>query len=340
MDGARLTGPEPNFDVAQLAHVEILTPKPEATIWFFTQLLGLDVTEQVGQSAYLRAYEDWYHHTLKVTEAPQAGLGHIAWRTSSAPALGRRVAVLEASGLGRGWIEGERGHGPAYRFVTPEGHPMEVLWEVEYAQIPEAQRSLLRNRPQQRPLRGVPARRLDHVNIFAREVTPVRDFLIDTLGFRLRENRVIADGTETGTWLSVSPLVHEIAIMRDRTGARGRFHHLAYWYGYPQHLYDAVEVFNDHGIFVESGPGKHGISQAMYLYVYEPGGNRVELFGDVGHLIFDPSWRPVTWTDGDVKSSAWVGMPHPPSFFSYGTPPLEVGPEALKPTSEHAIPLP
>ncbi len=26
---------EPNFDVAQLAHVEIYSPKPEETLWFF-----------------------------------------------------------------------------------------------------------------------------------------------------------------------------------------------------------------------------------------------------------------------------------------------------------------
>jgi hypothetical protein len=32
---------EPVFEVAQLAHVELLTPKPEETLRFFTELLGL-----------------------------------------------------------------------------------------------------------------------------------------------------------------------------------------------------------------------------------------------------------------------------------------------------------
>lgn len=154
---------EPMFEVAQLAHVELLTPKPDETLRFFTELLGLQETEREGQSVYLRAYEDFYHHTLKLTEAPKAGLGHVAWRTTSPQALERRVAALESSGLGLGWSEGDHGHGPAYRFTTPAGHPMELLWEVAYYQVPVEQQSPLRNRPQKRPAAAVRRRLGDAV---------------------------------------------------------------------------------------------------------------------------------------------------------------------------------
>ena len=56
---------EPLFEIAQLAHVEIYTPKPDETVWFFTELLGMEKTEALGQSVYLRAYEDFYHHSRK-----------------------------------------------------------------------------------------------------------------------------------------------------------------------------------------------------------------------------------------------------------------------------------
>ena len=46
------------------------------------------------------------------------------------------------------------GMGPRTASSLPEGHPMEVLWEIEYYQVPPEKRSLLRNRPQKRPLRG------------------------------------------------------------------------------------------------------------------------------------------------------------------------------------------
>lgn len=314
---------EPIQDVAQLAHVEILTPRPDETLWFFKDLLALEETERAGQSVYLRAYEDFYHHTLKVTEAPEPGMGHCAWRTVSPQALERRVEAIEATGLGRGWIDGDEGHGPAYRFETPDGHSMEILWEVEYYEAPEEMKTELLNRPQKRPLRGVPVRRLDHVNLMAQDVTPNKEFLMDTLGFRLREHVVLDDGGEAGAWLSVSPLVHEIAVMGDQTGSRGRLHHICYWYGIPQHNMDLADVFSDYDVKIEAGPGKHGISQAWFMYVFEPGGNRVELFGDAGYLIFDPDWRPVTWTEATLnKGIIWYGSPLPSEYFLYGTPPV------------------
>lgn len=321
---------EPIFDVAQLAHVEILTPKLDETLWFFKDLLGLQETERSGQSVYLRAYEDFYHHSLKVTEADKPGLGHVAWRTLSPQALDRRVQMLEASGQGLGWIDGDRGHGRAYQFTTPDGHLMEVFWDVEYFEPTEEQRTRLRNRPQMRPLQGIPVRRLDHVNLLASDVTENRNFLAEQLGFRLRENIILNNGIEAGAWMSVSPLVHEIAIMNDATGTKGRFHHVCYWYGYPQHLSDLADVLTERGIKIEAGPGKHGISQAYFMYVYEPGGNRVELFGDAGYLIFDPSWKPITWRENELDAGIiWYGSSLPTEFFLYGTPDVKV-PEAAQ----------
>ena len=78
---------EPIFDVAQPAHVELLTPDLERTLWFFKDLLGMQETERRGGSVYLRGYEEQYHHSLKVTAAPRAGLGHVAWRARSPQAL-------------------------------------------------------------------------------------------------------------------------------------------------------------------------------------------------------------------------------------------------------------
>src|SRR4030095_14240610 len=85
---------EPIFDIAHLAHVELLTPDLEETLGFFKDLLGLEETERSARSAYLRGYEEQYHHSLKVTKARRAGLGHVAWRTRSPQALQRRVAAI------------------------------------------------------------------------------------------------------------------------------------------------------------------------------------------------------------------------------------------------------
>ena len=63
------------------------------------------------------------------------------------------------------------------------------------------------------------------------------------------------------------------------------------------------------------------ITQSTSLYVFKPGGNRVELYGEPGYLIFDPEWKPVRWTEEEVeKAIIFYGSPLPDSFFFNGTP--------------------
>lgn len=158
------------------------------------------------------------------------------------------------------------------------------------------------------------------------DVDKMSQFLTDVLGFKMREYVRFENGKMASSWLSVSNLVHEIALTLDPTAETGRLHHVAYWYGYPQNLYDVADLLKENGIFMEGGPGKHGISQAFCLYVYEPGGNRIEFFGDTGYLIFDPSFEPVVWDLKDIpgKGDIWIGAPLPPTFITYGTPIREV----------------
>jgi len=311
--------PEPILDVAQLAHVEILTPSPDQTVRFFTDILGMFETARSGGSVYLRAWGDYYHHTLKVTEAKHAGLGHVGWRAMSPQALQRRVHALEESGLGRGWLDGDAGHGPAYRFTDPAGHPMELFYDVERYRTPPELRTRLRNQPQRFPVQGVGVRRIDHVNLLARDVRENRSFLEERLGFKLRE-RIVRHGEEAGAWLSVTALVHDIAYMRDPSPTDGRLHHVAFWLDSQGELLRAADILKDHGAGIEAGPAKHAITNALFIYLYEPGGNRVELFTG-GYLIFAPDWEPVTWTEADADLRVWWGGDLPDSFFTYGTPP-------------------
>src|SRR5919202_2305495 len=306
-------------DVAHLGHTEILTPKPDESLWFFKEVLGMQEATRQDQSVYLRAFGDFDHNTLKLTEAKNAGLGHIGWRAVSPQALDRRVQALEESGYGKGWIDGDVGHGPAYQFEDPDGHPMEVYYEVEKYRASEGERSALKNQPQRYPARGVGVRRLDHMNVLSQEVTQDREFMEEYLGFKLRENVVLDDGTEAGAWISATPLAHDIAYTVDATNSNGRLHHVAYWADTREEVLRAADIFLENGIYIETGPSKHAVTQGFFLYVYEPGGNRVEVFSG-GYLIFAPDWEPVTWTQAErAKGQAW-GLRLPETFHTYGTP--------------------
>src|SRR5439155_9775890 len=192
--------------IAQLAHVELLTPKPDETLAFFKDYLGMLETGREGRSVYLRGYQDTYHHSLIVTESEQAGLGHAAYRATSAEALDHVAASIEPTGLGRGWIDAGIGHGLAYRFTTPDGHLQEVIWDVERHECAEGERSAMPNAVQKRPLQGVPVRRIHHGNLMARDVPTTPRFFEEHLSFRTRERIELGDGTELGAWMSVSPL--------------------------------------------------------------------------------------------------------------------------------------
>ncbi len=313
---------EPVLDVAHLAHVELLTPDLEASTAFFTGLLGLQETARDRGSVYLRGYEEQYHHSLKLTPAPRAGLGHVAWRSRSPQALARRVAAIEAHGLGRGWIDGDAGHGRAFRFETPEGHPMEIFWEVDYVSPPPGKETPLRNRPQRRPNAGVPVRRIDHLNLMTADTGLCREFFMEILGFAERERVEAAPGGPVlASWLSVTNLSHDIALVPEPTPLRGRFHHVCFHHISVQHLFDIAELAREAGYGIEHGPGRHGIGGATFLYLMEPGGNRIEVMGDPGYMIFDPSWRTVVWNASDLDTAVvWSGSAVPESFWIYGTP--------------------
>jgi catechol 2,3-dioxygenase len=308
-------------DLAHLSHVELLTPKPDESLFYFRDLLGLEVSAREGESVYLRGFGEYERASLKLTASARAGIGHLAYRTHGPDALARRVAALEAAGAGGEWLEGDIGHGPAYRFRDPDGHALELFWESERYVAPPELRPALKNQPSRYPGRGVGVRHLDHVNLLALDPAEVRVFCEQRLGLRLTEQIVLDDGAEAGVWLASNQKSYDLTYTRDATGTRGRLHHIAYFADTREDVLRAADIFLEHGIAIESGPHKHAIQQTFFLYTYEPGGNRVEVCAG-GFLIFDPEHEPVVWTQAErAKGQAW-GMQTVPSFHVKGTPPV------------------
>ncbi|MBL8492511.1 MAG: VOC family protein [Rhodocyclaceae bacterium] len=311
---------EPILDIAHLGNVELLTPKPEQSLWYFRELLGMEVVHQEGQSAYLRGYGDYATTTLKLTEARAPGVGCVSWRTVSPQALARRVAAVEATGLGLGWKDDNFGRGRSFRFRDPEGHLMELYYEEQKFVAPPPLKSTLKNLPQKYMARGVGVRRIDHLALLCKDVPKNRRFVEEQLGFKLREQVLFDQGrTEIGSWLSVTPVHHEVAYVLDIKGGSGRLHHFSLWVDNREDVLRAADILAENGIFIEAGPSKHNNSQAFYLYSYEPGGNRIEIYSG-SYLIFAPDWEPVTWNEQERGTGVYWGGALPESFIAYATP--------------------
>jgi catechol 2,3-dioxygenase len=320
-----LSSAEPCHDVAHLGHVELLTDKPQDSLDFFVTIFGLTESGREGDSVYLRAFDDYEYHTLKLTAADTTGMRHVGYRCASPQALSRRVAAIEALGAGIGWSDGDLGHGPAYRFRDPDDHVFEIYYETQRYQPPASEKPALKNQAQRFPARGVATRRLDHFNLLATDVGAIRDFLPQALGSRVTEQIVLDSGTVVGCWFTINNKSYDVAYGRDSTGTHGRLHHVTYAVDQREHILQAADIFLDNGIFIEAGPHKHAIQQTFFLYVFEPAGNRIELANAGARLILAPDWPTVTWTEEERgRGQAW-GLKVPESFYTHATPPVGRG---------------
>ncbi len=312
----------PHFDVAHLGHVEMYTDKFEESLDFFTRVYGLTESGREGDSAYLRAWDDYEFHTLKLTKHHTTGVGHIGYRVSSPEALERRVAAIEASRYDGGWVEGDLGHGRAYRFEDPFGHAFELYWDTKKYQAPEGERPALKNLAQRYHGRGACPRRLDHLNLLSDDVTEFRAFMETCLGSRVTEMIRLDNGRLGGCWFTVNNKTYDLACTEEHGGGMGRLHHVTYACDQREDILRAADIFLENGVHIETGPHKHAIQGTFFLYVWEPAGNRVELANAGARLILQPDWEPVVWTETERKKGQAWGLKTIETFHTHGTPPV------------------
>ncbi|MCX4237898.1 catechol 2,3-dioxygenase [Streptomyces ortus] len=314
----------PLGDIAHLGHVELLTPDLDASVRFFTEYLGLTENGRSadGTSVYLRTWDDYEHHSLVLTAHATSGIRRTALRASSQEALRRRVEAAESAGRTGHWVEDEPGLGPLYVTTDPDGHELALYWESEWYQAPDGLKPGLKNQPQAKPGHGVGVRRLDHVNFLAADVGANGDFVHQVLGARPTEQIRLDDGRIAAQWLTFSSKSYDVVHTEDWTGSTGRLHHVAFATDTREDILRAADLALDTGVFIETGPHKHAIQQTFFLYVYEPGGNRVELCNPLTRLVLAPDWPLITWTENERKKGQAWGLRTIESFHTHGTPPV------------------
>ncbi len=105
--------------------------------------------------------------------------------------------------------------------------------------------------------------------------------------------------------------VHDLAF----TNGRGpRLHHIGVWTAGPLDILHICDVMATSGYLanMERGPGRHGISNAFFLYIRDPDGHRIELFTS-DYLTVDPDLEPLRWSLNDPQRQTLWGQPAPKS---------------------------
>lgn len=300
--------PEPRSgaNIIRSAHGEYRVTDLDRARAFYVDALGFIETERTAHALYLRGLEERDHHSLVLRKAASPGAGHLAFKVASDDDLERLARYAAESGLVPRWVDAGRepGHGRALRFNDPAGLPLEFVAGME-----QIERLLQRFDL----YRGAQVMRFDHFNCQVPDVAAAYRWYAEELGFGCSEYTVSDDGQLWAVWLQRKQNVHDLAVMN---GIGPRVHHFGFWVTDPMSVLRACDVLAASGWAgsIERGPGRHGLSNAFFLYLRDPDGNRVELYAS-DYLLADPDWEPIRWTLNDPRRATFWGHMPPASWF-------------------------
>ncbi|MDA4120874.1 MAG: 3,4-dihydroxyphenylacetate 2,3-dioxygenase [Thaumarchaeota archaeon] len=297
------------FEIVKAGHIEFLVTNLERAGRFYVDTLGFVVTESDAKHFYLRGLEDRSHHCLTLTQSNAPGVGHLGFRVAREESLESIQKLFADHGGKTQWVGAgeEKGQGKALMVEDQFGFP------VEFYAVMEGEERMLQKYDL---YRGAKVMRLDHFNILLPDVASAYDWYVSALGFSCTEV------TETegpkpamwAAWLRRKHTCHDLALT---TGKGPRVHHVGFTVPDRGAILDCADILASTGYLgsLERGPGRHGVSNAFFLYLRDPDGNRIELYtGD--YLSADPDWVPIKWKLNDPQRQTFWGAPTPESWFN------------------------
>ena len=304
----------PPPDIVRCAYLELVVTDLAASRAFYVDVLGMVVTAEDDTRVYLRTFEEFIHHNLVLRQGAVAAAAAFAYRVRDPEDLDRAVAFYSALGCrvrrrADGYV---RGVGDSVRVVDPLGFPTEFFHDVTHVER-------LTWRYDLQPPGAL--LRIDHFNQVTPDVPRAVRFM-ESLGFRVTEDIQDAAGTRYAAWMRRKPTVHDTAM----TGGDGpRLHHVAFAAG---DKHDVLAICDRLGALrladrIERGPGRHGVSNAFYLYLRDPDGHRVEIYTQ-DYWTGDPDNPVVTWDVHDNQRRDWWGNPVVPSWYTEASPVLDL----------------
>ena len=118
--------------ILRLSHVDITVTDLELAAAYYTQVMGLEITERTDDRIFFKCWDERDHHCLAVRHDTRVGLDRFAFKVEQASDLDHFAARVEAAGYPVERIaDGEEvGQGESIRFVLPSGQEMELVADV------------------------------------------------------------------------------------------------------------------------------------------------------------------------------------------------------------------
>lgn len=297
----------PPFNIVRLSHAELRVTDLAWSRAYYVDLLGLQVTHEEAAALYLRAMEERGHHCLILRQAQEASVGSLGFKLWSEEDLDRAAAWFAGQGLPVLWVE-RPFMGRVLATRDPWGVPLEFYAQMDRLP-PIHQKYAL--------YRGVKPLRIDHFNLFSPDVDKALLFY-GSMGFRLTEYTADEEtGRTWAAWMHRKGGVHDVAFTN---GTGPRLHHVAFWVPTPLNIIDLLDLMSTSGYLanIERGPGRHGISNAFFLYIRDRDGHRTEIYCS-DYQTTDPDLEPIKWDLKDPQRQTLWGAPAPRTWFELGS---------------------
>jgi catechol 2,3-dioxygenase len=299
---------DPPFNVVRASHVEFGVTDLGRARAFYVDCLGLLATAEDAGALYLRGVEERNHHSIVLRQSPAPEVRALGFKLAGEADLDRAAAWFAGRNLPAAFRDVPY-QGRTLRTADGLGMPLEF-----YARMDQAPSMLQRYAAH----RGARIQRIDHINCFTPDVQASYDFYTE-IGFRLTEYTETDedDARLWAVWMHRKGNVHDLAFTN---GAGPRLHHIGLWTAGAADILHTCDVMATSGwlTHMERGPGRHGISNAFFLYIRDPDGHRVELFTS-DYLTVDPDLEPIRWSLRDPQRQTLWGHPAPKSWFEEGS---------------------
>ncbi|SFJ71035.1 3,4-dihydroxyphenylacetate 2,3-dioxygenase [Thermoflavimicrobium dichotomicum] len=298
------------FNIIRAARAVLQVTDLDAARGFYVDALGFVETESDGEHLYLRGLEERHHHCLVLQKGNKPGALVLSYKVYSEVDLEALARFFEEKGFKTKWLEKGSQHamGRAFRVQDVSGIPLEFFVEMKTVDRLLQRYDLYK---------GARMQRIDHFNCMVPDVEKAYQFYVNELGFACSEYTVTENERIWAAWLHRKPTVHDVAFMN---GDGPRLHHVGFWVSEPMSIIHTCDMLASLGYTqaIERGPGRHGLSNAFFLYLRDPDGNRVELYtGD--YLTSDPDFQPIRWDLDDPRRQTLWGHKAPDSWFTEAT---------------------
>ncbi|MEF2975958.1 3,4-dihydroxyphenylacetate 2,3-dioxygenase [Subtercola sp. YIM 133946] len=291
------TNPAPPFALTRASHVSLGVTDLEASRDFYRDVIGLVVTEETNDTVYFRGLEEAAHHSLVLQRSDEARAHRVGFRVRTDDDIVAAERYFSDAGIEHERVE-KPYQGPTLQFTDAVGTHVELTSSMQ----------LVERRMQNFDefVAGAP-QRIDHFQVVTHDVQTATDFWAG-LGMRMAEFTA-KDGTDElwGTWLEVKGNTHDLVF----TNGRGpRLHHFAFTVPDATALLHAADVAGALGFGgeIDRGPGRHGISNALFLYLRDPDQHRIELF-TTHYQFIDLEDQPIRWEISNPRRAQLWGLP-------------------------------